>query len=63
MDLEDAIEHYVIMVTLGARALQRLSGSNFDQTRKAEMTTLLDEIVDHAERLKIFASNKSQKLS
>ena len=63
MDLDDAIEQYVTMVTLGARALQRLSESKLDQSRKAEMTALLDEIVDHTERLNAFATNKSQKLT
>ena len=63
MDLEDAIEHYVIMVTLGARALQRLAGSKLDQSRKAEMTALLDEIVDQAEQLKSSTASTLQKPS
>ena len=62
MDLEDAIEQYVTMVALGVQALQRLSGS-LDQSRKAEMTALLDEIADQAERLKAFAAGTSQKPS
>ena len=56
MGLDDAVEQYVTLVTLGARALQHLAEAGLSQSRKAEMTALLDGILDRAGRLEALAT-------